>query len=133
MTEQVLWSGPQETALVSLAGGARIFEAAASAGVSRETVSRWLNHDPDFADELKRRREELWARHMDRLFEMMPTALEGMFCLMGGAEYHGGAEFYDPKVRLGAISLYFRIVGLLPLQGPGLALQVNVAQTMNKE
>lgn len=131
MTE---FSGRQETALVALAGGAHVMEAAQLAGVRRETVSRWKS-EPDFAEELRRRRDRLWAEHEDRLIKMVGECLDGLYTLCHGHEYYGrdedGRSFYDPRVRLDAIRLVLSISGLLP-QSPG--LQINnllAAQQVN--
>jgi hypothetical protein len=47
----------QETALQALLSGATITEAAATAGVQRQTVSGWLNHDSTFIAAYNRRRQ----------------------------------------------------------------------------
>jgi len=44
----VVLSTPQEQALEWLIGGGSIAEAAQVAGVTRQTISRWLHGDPDF-------------------------------------------------------------------------------------
>ena len=129
MSEQsvIVFSGPQDVALRSLAGGAHVMEAAQEAGVARETVSRWLARE-EFRAELLRRRDDLWAQYRDRLTAMVPVALDALSVLIHGPEYYGH-EFYDPRVRLEAIQTVLRISGLLPQRaGPGLAVQVNVAQ-----
>lgn len=123
-TNDVLWSGPQETALRCLAGGAHVMEAAAEAGVRRETVSRWLAQE-DFRAELLRRREEIWARYRDQITRLTGIALDSLEVMIHGPEYYG-KEFFDPRVRLDAIALVLRISGLLPQRaGPGLAVQIN--------
>lgn len=124
MSEQVvLWTGPQETALRSLAGGAHVMEAAVEAGVRRETVSRWLAQE-DFRAELLRRREEIWASYRDQLTQLTGLALDGLQRLIRGVEYNG--EHYDPRIQLDAIALVLRVSGLLPQRaGPGLAVQIN--------
>ena len=60
-------SEKQELALTALLLGARVDEAAEEAGVARETVSRWRNHDPAFMAELRRRQAELWGEARDQL------------------------------------------------------------------
>lgn len=116
MTE---FTGPQETALMALASGAHVTEAAQVAGVARETVSRWKSQ-PDFADELRRRRDALWAAHEDRLIKMVAEALDGLYVLTHGPDYYGsdkdGRSFYDARVRLDAIKLVLLISGLVPSQ-----------------
>ena len=44
----VMLSAPQEQALEWLISGGSIADAAQVAGVTRQTLSRWLHHDPDF-------------------------------------------------------------------------------------
>jgi hypothetical protein len=52
-------STTQALALEALLKGASITNAAKEAGVARETVSRWVHHDPDFSAELQNARAEL--------------------------------------------------------------------------
>jgi hypothetical protein len=52
-------SATQALALEALLKGASISKAAQEAGVARETVSRWVHHDPAFAAELQNARAEL--------------------------------------------------------------------------
>lgn len=123
------FSAQQETALVALTCGAHVTEAAQAAGVARETVSRWKSQ-PDFAEELRRRRDRLWAAHEDRLVKMVGEALDGLYVLTHGPDYHG-REHYDPRVRLDAIKLVLLIAGFVPTQP---ALQINnvlAAQQIN--
>src|SRR5436305_15343204 len=47
---QVMLSEPQQQALEWLTNGGSVTEAAQLAGVARNTVSRWLHHDPDFRE-----------------------------------------------------------------------------------
>lgn len=68
----------QQRALDILAAGATIKEAAEGAGVSRQTCSAWLNHNPWFKAELGQRREELWSGAKDRLRSMLPFALDAV-------------------------------------------------------
>lgn len=122
MTE---FTGPQETALMALVSGAHVVEAAQAAGVRRETVSRWKSQ-PDFAEELRRRRDALWRQYEDRLIKMVGECLDGLYVLTHGPDYYGrdenGRSFYDPRVRLDAIKLVLLISGLTPSQP---ALQIN--------
>lgn len=117
-------TGQQHIALMALAGGAHVLEAAAEARVARETVSRWLAQ-PGFRAELLRRREELWQKYQAELIGLVPDALAALGALMRGYEYTGD-EHYDPRVRLEAAQTVLRISGLLPQRGgPGLAVQIN--------
>jgi len=52
-------SPAQALALDALVSGGSVTKAATEAGVARETVSRWVHHDPDFLAELQNVRAEL--------------------------------------------------------------------------
>jgi transposase len=60
-----LWSNqsssknPWRTGIEALASGSTVTEAAERAGVARETVSRWVQRDPEFIAELQNRRAEM--------------------------------------------------------------------------
>ena len=47
-------SPAQEMAIAALIRGATVTDAATEAGVSRQTVSEWRNHDPEFIAALNR-------------------------------------------------------------------------------
>ena len=66
---------PQRLAIAELLAGATDEQAAKAAGVTRQTVNTWRNHDPEFAAELNRRRSELWEGHTDRLRTLVGAAL----------------------------------------------------------
>ncbi len=51
-------------------------ETADAVGVTRQTVSEWLNQHRGFRAELNRRREELWRGLTDRLRALLPKALD---------------------------------------------------------
>jgi len=68
-------SPDQELAIASLMSGATDQEAAKAAGVSRETVNRWRNHDPFFQAELNRRQREIWESNKMRLQSFIRDAL----------------------------------------------------------
>jgi hypothetical protein len=71
----VLASPDQELAIVALLSGASGQAAAAAAGVSEFTVSRWRNTDDVFIAELNRRRAELWGGHAEQLRTLVGDAL----------------------------------------------------------
>ena len=66
----------KELALAELLTGASDEQAAQAAGVTRQTVNTWRNHDAVFAAELNRRRADLWAGHKDRIRAMIGLALD---------------------------------------------------------
>lgn len=69
-------TGPQLRAADLLATGSTDAEAAEEAGVSRQTVWRWRQHNPVFRAALASRREEIWGAARDRLRSLLPKALE---------------------------------------------------------
>jgi hypothetical protein len=64
-----------ETAVDLLAAGSNLTEAAEKVGVTRQTVSEWVNRNPAFQAALNRRRQELWAEASDKLRGLLPAAL----------------------------------------------------------
>lgn len=64
----------QEKALESLLSGKNITAAAAAAGLARQTVSGWVNHDPIFIAAYNRRRQQLNDWFDDRLRSLAEQA-----------------------------------------------------------
>jgi transposase-like protein len=91
----------RELALSALLGGATVTAAAEEAGVTRQTVSGWLNHDADFAAEFAERRREL-AESARRGLEA--RVVEAVGALRGLLRHN------DPFVRLGACRVLVSIV-----------------------
>jgi hypothetical protein len=56
----------KQIAIEAIASGATQAEAAVEAGVTRETVNRWVGHDSDFQASLRNYRSALIAEHADR-------------------------------------------------------------------
>lgn len=75
-------TGQQELALIALVGGANISQAAERAGVARETVSGWINHNDVFVADLEARRLELWRHNLSRLRLLLAEAVEALSELM---------------------------------------------------
>ena len=67
-------SQTQEIAIAALIRGATVTEAATEAGVSRQTVSEWKHHDPEFIAALNRSRYEVWHQVEDRLRTLVASA-----------------------------------------------------------
>lgn len=108
----------KQRALAVLLGGGSNQEAAASANVRAETVSRWKRHDPDFMKELAAGHAESWAETKSNLLELEPLAISAI---------ERGLTDESTKTRLSAAKLYFSI-------GRGgtastVAIQNNVAVT----
>ena len=96
----------QHSALKALLSGSTVTEAADQVGVTRQTVSEWSHHDPDFAAELASRRAELWESIRARFEQATARAVEVLAELL---------DHEDPRIRLAAAS---RIVGAIAEHRP---------------
>ena len=96
----------QEAALLALLAGASVTEAAAQGGVTRQTASEWLHHDPDFGAALVARRAELWDSIRARFEQATAKAVDVLAELL---------DHEDPRIRLGAAS---RIVAAIAEHRP---------------
>ncbi len=88
----------QQSAIDSLALGLTVTAAAAAAGVARETVSGWANHDDNFIVALSERRVEVWEVATDKLRNATATAADTVLELL---------EHDDANIRLKAAALIF--------------------------
>jgi|LSQX01.1.fsa_nt_gb murein DD-endopeptidase MepM/ murein hydrolase activator NlpD len=68
----------QEQAILLLAKGETVTATAAAVGVTRQTVSEWLNRDADFRAELNRVRKETLDAGADKLRGMLQKALDAL-------------------------------------------------------
>ena len=68
----------QEQALLLLASGETVTATADAVGVSRQTVSEWVNRDPDFIAALNRIRQETLDAGADRLRNMVSVSGSGV-------------------------------------------------------
>src|SRR5437773_1400257 len=68
----------QLNAIDLLVAGATDGEAASAAGVTRQTVNLWRNHDPVFIAELNRQRRDVWGGAVDKLRALLPEALKAL-------------------------------------------------------
>jgi hypothetical protein len=75
---QVFLSTAQTQALEYLISGGSVTEAAQFAGVSRQTVSRWLNADPDFQAVFNNWREEAAAIVQSRMIAAGEAAMDNV-------------------------------------------------------
>lgn len=75
-TDKWALSPPQLAAVDLLAVGKNLTEAAEAVGVTRQTVSEWLNQHDGFRAAVNQRRHELWAAVTDRLRSLVPKALD---------------------------------------------------------
>ncbi|GHV30811.1 hypothetical protein FACS1894167_12230 [Synergistales bacterium] len=67
-----------EAAIDSIIGGASITDAAASVGITRETLSRWLHRNPIFMARLNERRAEVRDVKFAGLISLIETIEEGV-------------------------------------------------------
>ena len=95
----------QEAAADLLAVGATVTDVAAKVGVTRQTVSEWLNQDPSFQATFNRRRQDLWDRASDRLRALVPKALDAL---------ENAISEGDAKAALGVL----KAAGLYDLKRP---------------
>lgn len=65
----------QHVAIGALLRGATVTEAAAEAGVARQTVSGWKHNDAAFVAALNRGRREVWEESEDRIRTLRAKAL----------------------------------------------------------
>jgi hypothetical protein len=93
-------SQAQHIAIGALMTGQTITDAAQAASVTRETVSRWLNHDAAFQAELGRQRAALHAAVDDRLRNLTAQALDTLENLMAA-----GSHDIKFKVALAVLSM----------------------------
>lgn len=68
----------QEQAILLLARGETVTATAEAVGVSRQTVSEWVNRDADFIAELNRVRKETLDAGADKLRGMVQKALDAL-------------------------------------------------------
>ena len=66
----------QQQAIEVLATGTSVSETARKIGVTRATVSRWVNHDVDFFTALNRLRSDMHESHGDRLRTLATQAFD---------------------------------------------------------
>ncbi len=106
----------QENAICELILGASDTAAAEVAGVRRQTVCSWRNHDAAFAAELKRRREERYEAALELLKRTIPMAVETLAELLKSQE---------DRIRLGASKILLDRVDLLATSGSSGPAPVN--------
>jgi hypothetical protein len=90
----------QVLAVAALMGGSTVTEAAEKAGVSRETVSRWVHHDPAFIAELQNRRAELIATLQFEFASLGKRAIEVMRDILKSGTGEGGAKDFAAAVKV---------------------------------
>ena len=106
--KQTELSAQQQQALVLLAGGNTITETAEEISVERETVSRWKNHDAQFASALSYQQAALWDAAADKLRASVLKAAGALDDLL---------EHEDANIRLKAIGMAYKALGNYPRNG----------------
>jgi hypothetical protein len=99
-------SPAQELAIALIIAGRSLTDVAAELELTRQTLSRWTNHDPDFRAVLNQRRQELWAGAADALRALVPTAVAVLAEEMQGVE------------RLKAATAVLKAVGMASISPP---------------
>jgi len=110
-TRQPELSLGQQNAIDVLILGGTDAEAATAAGVTRQTICGWRNHDAEFQATLNAARAALWSAAADQLRGLVPVALSVLAEAL--------AERPDPKVALDLLKLA-GIGGSASLGGPGI-------------
>lgn len=93
----------QLNAIELLITGASDQAVADQVGVSRQTVWDWRNNDNEFAAQLERKRQALWAYHEDDLRSLITRAIEIL---------RGGMQSDDERIQIVAAVHVLRSVGL---------------------
>jgi hypothetical protein len=101
---QIILGEPQRLAMEWLMGGGSITEAGQYAGVSRQTVSQWLNHDEDFRALFEQWQQQVREINHARLMALSEAALETVAVAV--------REKRDPKLAVAVL----KGLGML---GPG--------------
>ena len=99
----------QEMVIDLIMAGYSDSEAAAEAGVARQTVSRWRNKDPDFIQALEVRRELMRQRHMEAFSQLVEKAMRVM---------DKALESRNEHIRLKAATFVLRVSGLEGYEKP---------------
>lgn len=103
----------QRRAIEQLAAGATITAAAKVAGVDRATLSKWVNHDPEFAQDL------------DRVNTAVSVAVMRNFALLYAVAFEGLEDLLksdDEAVRMRAVAFVLE-------RGPAARLTGDVGDT----
>jgi len=93
----------QEKALELALAGMSDVEIARRVRVSRQWVNRWRNHDEEFMEALRERRQALREQRMDRMTELMEEAI---------AAARGALRSPNENTRLKAAALVYKVSGL---------------------
>ena len=90
--ERLRLSPQQEQAADLLAVGTNVTDAADAVGVTRQTVSGWLNGHAGFQAALNARRQNAWGQCADRLRSLVPKAVDKLETELNGPNGLKAAE-----------------------------------------
>ena len=96
-------SAKQLNAIDLLITGKNDSEVAEVVGVARQTVNEWRNHHASFVAELNNCRQELWGVQIERLRNLISSAIDVLQDELSGD---------DPKLRHSAAITVMKSVGL---------------------
>ena len=113
--EDALLTPQQEVVVLHLMTGATQRDAAVQAGVTPETVSRWMHQDARFVAELNQRRQALWQAHADSLRSLAGQAISTLEGLLDAG---------DERTRLAAAVAILKATALQDTGRPSGATQV---------
>jgi transposase-like protein len=105
VSPEVLISPRQQVVLLALLSGGTQAAAAEAAGVTPETVSRWVHNDTDFRRQYAARRRAMEQAHDAKLTKLVDRAFKTLDYLMSCS---------DDYVRLDAAKVALKMAGLLP-------------------
>jgi transposase len=100
-----LLSPRQEAAMLALLSGANQRDAAAAAGVTEGTLSRWVNNDVEFRKLYATRRADVWKAHEEKIAYLVARALKRLDLILMCSE-----DGYS----LEAVKVILKMAGLLP-------------------
>ena len=116
----------QLNAIELLITGASDASTAEAVGVSRQTITAWRNDDFEFAAQLERKRQDLWASHEDDLRSLITRAIEIL---------RHGMQSEDERIQIVAAVHVLRCVGIygqsIEPVGDTTAEQVAMRQTLS--
>jgi len=96
-------SPSQYLAIEAILSGKRDRQVAELVGVTRQTVNEWRNKNPLFADELARRRHEMFAETHKRLQTLSEKAIDVL---------EANLDCDDPKAAIRAAELVLKFAAM---------------------
>jgi len=104
LPRQLVLDAAQQQALDWLMGGGTISEAAEVAGVARQTVSRWVNHDPAFSWLYRQWQEQIRNTAEARMLNLADAAVENVIAAIREKNDLRASQFLLRLLGIGARS-----------------------------